>query len=70
MKILCLADLHISSRKNCKQKIRWIKGLVNEHSPDVIVIVGDVFESGFYLRYNPLPSAPVPRQKLSRFYHC
>jgi len=53
MKILCLADLHINSRKDCRQKIHWVKGLVTDNNPDVIVIAGDIFESGFYLRYNP-----------------
>jgi predicted MPP superfamily phosphohydrolase len=53
MKILCLADLHISSRKDYRQKKHWIRGLITEYNPDVIVVAGDIFETGFYLRYNP-----------------
>ncbi len=47
MKILCLADLHRlkTDRIAMAEQNDWIKGLLRNHPPDVVMIAGDVFES-------------------------
>ena len=53
MKILCLADLHCSTSKKRRQKFNWIRSLVNQYNPDVIVIAGDIFENDAVFRFDP-----------------
>ncbi len=51
MKILCLADLHrvTTDILALKEQDRWIRSLIEECNPNVVVITGDIFEnnSGF-----------------------
>ena len=46
MKILCLSDLHRTSNFDIQQN-NWIKDLIKEHIPDVVVITGDIFEASY-----------------------
>lgn len=46
MKILCLSDLHRYSHKDY-QKNKWLKDVVINTNPDIIVITGDIYEASF-----------------------
>ena len=62
MKILCLADLHRleTDRIAMVEQDEWLEGLLREHSPDVVVIAGDVFEANSKLH---------PYEELAAIFH-
>ena len=48
MKILCLSDLHrnfFGDKDKIQSQNAWVKSLIDENKPDVIVITGDIHES-------------------------
>lgn len=47
MKILCLSDLHrnLFNKNKINMQDIWIKNLLYEHKPNIIVVTGDIHES-------------------------
>ncbi len=46
MRVICLADLHIVDEDSLCQVLAYVQQLVEEHRPDVIAVLGDLFENG------------------------
>mgnify|MGYP003692603799 CR=1 FL=1 len=43
MKILALSDLHIHDDKSFHHRKKKVQNLMEEYSPDTVVITGDIF---------------------------
>jgi predicted MPP superfamily phosphohydrolase len=52
MRILFLADLHIYNKQKLLQHKGWIDQVIVDNDPDVVVILGDIFETS-YKKINP-----------------
>lgn len=67
LKIILVADLHIDTLMNAKE-IKKIVEKINSHTPDIIILAGDIVDSPFLDKSNIVKHAVIQLQKLRAKY--